>query len=154
MQNPYITLTPVVSNGVAYAAGDVVGTLLTVYSVNNFFTKLIGISISDASKQSVPMHVVLFDSNPSGSTFTDNAAMAPVTADIPKIIKHIPVTSYSSFSANSVGSADCEVITRQGRSSSYGGELYAVLVAQAAGTYTSTSALTVRFAFESGPSIV
>lgn len=87
-----IKSTPVVGTGVAYASGDVIGTKLTLASavrVSGGTGRLMAVTVSNlasVASGAIPLRLWLFDADPSGSTFTDNAALNIVDADLPKVI--------------------------------------------------------------------
>jgi hypothetical protein len=139
-----LSATPVVSTTPAYAANDCVGGLMTfalaAKSTGRGFV-VHSVVITDKGKQNAALKLILFDSNPSGSTFTDNAAITIVDADLIKVIGVVDVTSYTSFADNSVGVAASAGLACKLAS---GTSLYGVLFTTGTPTYTATSDLTVR----------
>jgi len=61
------------------------------------------VCIQDLSKQDGAIDLVFFDSNPSATTFTNNAALDINDADLPKIIGSVSIesTDYSDFADSS-----------------------------------------------------
>lgn len=93
----------------AYASGDVLGDKCPIsvelIRKDNGTGILQSIITQDLSKQSGAYDIVVFDSNPTATTFTDNSALDIADADLPKVIGVISVVSsdYASFNDNSVG---------------------------------------------------
>lgn len=87
-----IKSTPTVGTGTAYAAGDVIGvinTLSNAVRISGGSGVIRSVTVSDKSGVAdiaIALRVWFFDSNPSGSTFTDNSALNIVDADITKVI--------------------------------------------------------------------
>lgn len=156
MGNPnvvMVSVTPTITSGSAYASGNLLGTKMTVNTPsattvipplsNMQGVVLTAIGISDLSTQACPVHVVLFDQDPSGTTFTDRSALDIADADLLKIVAFVPLTAYTVFADNCYGYAGELSRPIPLRS----GGLYACLVAQAAATYTSTTDITIKFEF-------
>jgi hypothetical protein len=89
------------------------------------------------------MELLIFNADPSASTFTDNAAVSLNAADVPKIIRRIPIVAGDYATIDS--KAFAEVIPN-GRvlTPATGTSLYACLVAVGTPTYAATTALTLR----------
>lgn len=96
------------ADGAAYASGDVVGDQGAIVLAAARFSGGSGIIhsvvVKDLTKQSSALDIVVFDSNPSNSTFTDNAACDIADGDIDKVIGVINVAAsdYAAFNDNSV----------------------------------------------------
>jgi hypothetical protein len=75
--------TPTVSTSPAYAANDVVGSVLIFTGLRS--GTLQGITITDKNSQNVDYVLTLFESAPT-TTFTDNSTFTLDDADLPKII--------------------------------------------------------------------
>lgn len=92
----------------AYGSGDVLGTTspikVELVRGTNGTGILQSIIVQDLSNQSGAIDIVIFDSNPTSTTFTDNAVLDIADGDVPKVIGVISITStdYSAFSDNSV----------------------------------------------------
>lgn len=83
-----LTATPTVSTSI-YASGDNVGGKVTLTEVARaaMGSGLIqSVVITSKSLQTATFDVIFFNSDPSGSTFTDNVAQAIVDADLSKVI--------------------------------------------------------------------
>lgn len=139
-----VTVTPVVSTAPAYTAGDAVGGLMTFTGALPLDGdgELSGVMITDLDKQGADLDLILFSSNPTGTTVTDNSALDVADADIGKIVGVVNITSDSLLNDNSVTYVNNQsVYLKDARTRT--GILYGVLVARGTPTYTSTSALTV-----------
>ncbi len=99
-----ITGAQVGVSSAAYATGDVLGDLspIKIEPVRGVYgTGIIhSVIIQDLSAQSGAIDLVIFDSNPTATTFTDNSALDIADADLPKVIGTIRIaaTDYVSFS--------------------------------------------------------
>jgi len=95
-------------SGAAYATGDVLGDTspiaVEVVRGKNGTGILQSLIIQDLSKQSIALDMVVFDSNPTATTFTDNSALDIADADLPKVIGVVSVasTDYAAFNDSSV----------------------------------------------------
>lgn len=157
MSNLILTVTaaPVVDTAIN-ASGDTLGGLLTFTGAifaSNGLAKLKAVRITDTSKQSANVDLLLFSANPTGSTFTTNAATAIVAADLPKIVTCINITTHSAFSATGLSYARGldEKIFSATPVSGVGQmtfTLYGALIARATPTYAATSALNVYLDIE------
>lgn len=131
----------------AYATGDVIGTNNPI-TISNAAgsaggTGLIkSCTIADKAGQNVALDILLFNANPSGSTFTDNAAFDLVAADALKCIGviHFATTDW-------VASAHAGVATKSNIDLSFdlpsGTDIFAVIVSRGAPTYASASDLQI-----------
>jgi hypothetical protein len=146
----WLSQTPVVSTSPAYASGDAIGGLMT-FDLSGFkpTTGLLlqAATLYDKAKQSALIDCILFDSNPSSTTFTDNAALAVNAADLGKIIGVVQLSSYAAFSANSVAYAAGIAVPIQGLPNVASPSLYASLVSRGTPTYASTSDVSLRLGF-------
>lgn len=142
-----VQLTPTVDTSI-YAAGDAVGGLLTFTSVarkSGGTGRVTKVVITDASKQSAQLDLVLF--NQTFSATADQSAFAPSTADLANCIGsiNIPAANYSAFSANSAATVqltDFPFVLASGTS------LFGQLVSRGTPTYTNSSHLKVRIEIE------
>lgn len=135
-----LTASPVTSN-TTYAAKDCIGGKLTFNTAGRLRRGVINaVTIACDDDNSLQMDLVLFDSDPSGTTFTDDAALDIADADLDKICGVIELNSWYSFNDNSVGhksalgipyNADDDVI-------------YGALVARAAVVLTGTDVLKIK----------
>lgn len=130
----------------AYASGDLLGGKLTlsgVYPVGPKEPYLTSIAIQDLTEQSATIDVVLFDADPSGTTFTNNAELDIADADLPKIIGIYQVSDYHAFADSSVGIATGVAMAAKPIA---GEDLYACLVSRGTPTYAANE-LSVVFGF-------
>lgn len=133
------------ANTDAYTAGDLVGgklTLADVFLVGPKEPYLLSITVQDLTKQNAALDFVFFDSDPTGTTFTNNAAFDVADADLPKILGYVSLTDYSSFNDNSVGSVNSIGLAVKPT----GTALYAAIVARGTPTYGANE-LSVTFGF-------
>lgn len=92
----------------AYADGDLVGTgaieIANAVRTGGGSGMLVSVVLQDLTKQDAALDVILFDANPTGTTFTNNSALDIADADITKIIGHVSVAAsdYTDFNDNSV----------------------------------------------------
>lgn len=140
----FVSATPTVSNGVAYTAGDAIGGLMTFTAACGLGTvqgEVRGVTIWDLTKQGADIDLIIFSANPSGTTFTDNAALDVADADLSKIAAVVQVTTDSAYADNGIS---------QAKNLSYefpctaAGTFYAAMVARGTPTYTGTTELTVQ----------
>lgn len=134
-----LTATPTITAG-AYVANDAVGGLLTFANAARSSGGSIiieGITIVDEASQAAALELVLFD-----QTFTntaDNAAFDPTDADLANVIGVIAVSTYYTFTDNSVA-------TRFGLGLACklsGTSLFGQLLTRGAPTYVATDDITV-----------
>lgn len=139
-----VSATPTITAAGIYAAGDLVGGKLSFSSAVRSAGgggMLHTVTITDLGKQDAVLDLVLFDSDPSGTTFTDNDPLDVADADLTKIVGVVQVLTYTDFNDNSVA---CEPAAGIVFKLASGTTLYGALVARTAPTYASTSDLTVR----------
>lgn len=138
-------------NVAAYASGNLVGGLITFPgAAQRGFVAIYSVTLVDANTQNAPLDLILFDSVPV-SALTDKTAVSIGTADAQKIIGVVPIVAsdYSSLGVCSVAGKAGKLGLFMGATSS-DNNLYGILVARGAVTYTLTSALTVRLFGELG----
>ncbi len=125
-----------------YASGDLVGNKLTLSDVvrdddqPNNTAACVAIAVQDLDKQDVALDVIFFDSDPDGTTFTDDSALDVADADLPKILGHIPVlaSDYVDFNDSSIATVDSRTVLLEPAS---GRDIYAAIVSGGAPTYTA-----------------
>lgn len=133
----------------AYATGELIAPLITFsdpfgfdtgYGYNNDML-IQDVIVTDLGMQSVNLDIVFFDTNPSNTTFTLNAAFDIHDTDLLNVVGIAHVTDWSDFSDNSVGQAlNLEIPAAIANAAS----LYAAIVSRGAPTYASTTDLTLR----------
>lgn len=136
------TANPTISTS-AYVAGYCVGGLLTFTTVNRASAGSILIqsaSLTDKSKQSAVIDLIVFDTNPTNSTFTDHAALNIVAADLPFIAGVVTFGGWSNFSATGVSSIPSIGLEVNVAATS----LYAVMCVRTAPTFAGTTDLALK----------
>lgn len=136
------SVSPTVDTAI-YASGELLGGKLTISNAakSGVHSGVIGtVIISDLDSDSADIDVVYFKSNPTGTTFTDQAAFDVADADLTKIICVVPVTDYFVFNDNSIGiaqNANCPF--------DLGDEttMYAALVSRGTPDYAAATDLTL-----------
>jgi hypothetical protein len=137
-----ITQIPGVST-TAYSAGDCVGGLMTFAGLartagGSGFVQQVTVNCRTA--QTGALDLVLFKANPTGSTFTDNAALAVSSGDFDKVMGVVHITDWTSVGAGSTAQADN---LAKPFSLSSGTSGWGVLVARSTPTLGSISDLSV-----------
>ena len=138
----------VASTTAAYEAGDLIGaknTLTDIWEYSNQTPILCNLTVRDLTKQNAAMTIVIFDADPTGTTFTDNAALDIADADLAKVIAVIPVaaTDYVSFNDNSVATVRNLAIPLDAAS---GNDIYCAVVSGGAPAYVANE-LGLTFGF-------
>lgn len=114
-------------DGAAYTSGDTLGDQSPIEITDVFRSDpngntaiLQSITVQDLSKQSLPIDIIIFDSNPTNTTFTDNAALDIADADLPKVLGVVSVvaTDYAAFNDSSVATKNNIGLTLQGNHTS------------------------------------
>lgn len=134
-------------NTVAYTAGDLLGSKLVLASVARraeFPVVLENVIIRDLTAQGAAMDLILFNADPSATTFTNNVALTVADADIPKIVGMAKVVAgdYSAFAANSIAMIETDILVKPAS----GTGLWAALVARGTPTYVANE-LSIAFSF-------
>jgi hypothetical protein len=135
-----VEVTPTVSTS-AYAAGDLIGTKLTFTDaarVAGGSGVVLSAALTDLDKQDKETDLILFDTNPSNTTFTDNAAFDVHDTDLLDVIGVVTfdVADYTDFSDNSVATDKNLGI---GFNLTSGQDLYGALIARGTPTYSTTA---------------
>lgn len=132
-----------------YAAGDNVGGLITLtnaldvgYKTGSMLTAI----ISDKDKQAADFDVIIFDANPTASTFTNNVAQTIADADLSKIAAVIQVTTSVNFVDNEIVYNALSPI-KSIKTTDASGTLYCAVIVRTTPTFTSTSALSLKVLF-------
>lgn len=143
-----VSAVPTLTVG-AYSSGQLMGGLLTFSGAldpNVGSGHITSVNVTDKAAQAVDLDVVIFDQNPTATTFTNAATFAPNSADLTKIRAAVNLGSSSrfAFSANSVHYSGSLAMPVQALSSaSASSTLYGALVARGAYTAASVSDATV-----------
>lgn len=148
-----IAVTPVVSNAVAYAAGDCVGSTLTFANacLGNGPWEIKSVRITDKSKQAVAYNFQPFKNLPA-ATYTDNSAYAPSAADMAKFCATIQLAASDCFLASANSHSTVSSLFSSVESDLSSGDVYGQLyipsdVGSTVPTYTSTDSLIVYVTF-------
>ncbi len=144
-----VEVTPTITAG-PYTTGDVVGGKLTFTDAANrsggggIIRSLI---ITDLGDQKANLDLLLFDSDPSNGTYTDDAAVDVDDLDLVKVVAQISIVTadYKSFTDNAAAALKDLGAAFQCSGSA---NLYGLLIARAGPTYTSTGDLTIRLVIE------
>lgn len=148
-----VSVTPTVTAG-AYNAttkNSVGGkqTLPGAVPISGGISILQSVLVLDKANQKAPLTILLFDSDPSAGTYTDNGQVN-LSTDIAKVIRRINVTAgdYETIDNSGADYATAEIgpVSKLVKAAS-GTSLYAVILTTGTPTYASASDLTVRFGF-------
>ena len=137
----HLTAAPTVTAG-AYTTGMVVGGLLSLSSaarVNSGSGLIQSVNITVKTALTAPFDVLFFDTDPTNSTFTDNAALAINTADLPYLCGVAHCTDLISGGTPQVLQA--ANLALPFKLSAAATTLYAVIVIRGGETFASTSAI-------------
>lgn len=142
-----ISSTPAVQAS-AYGDGDVIGGKqeITVFRAPNRSALLRSIVITSKADLTVNADVVLFSSDPSASTFTENGALSVAAADAPKVIGIFTVSARVDLGTPVVAQLQNQAIALIGNGTTK--TIWAVIVVRGAYTPGSTSDVTLRLGIE------
>lgn len=139
-----VSATPTVDTS-AYATGDLIGGKLTFSPAAGSSTKgtgyIVSANITDKADQSVDLELVLFRSNPTTTTFTDQAAFDPSDADLANVVAVISLpaaTTFFTYNDNGVHFLGSLAIPFRGIT------LYGALVSRGTPTFSAASDVTVN----------
>lgn len=156
-----VTVAPVVSTSPAYTSGDAVGGLQTIANAVRTSGRvslqtagcfdagtavLQSVTVVENGSQKAALSIVLFSTNPSATTVTDNGALTINTADIAKIvgIVNIAAADYTTVGGASVAS---KIVSLQLPVAADTVTLYAIANTTSTPTYTLTSSLKFIYGF-------
>ena len=145
MQNPIATLNPTITASASpdYSTGDNLGGLLTLTDAvppGKEWGEIVSVVICSDVAFTGPFDVVFFNANPSGSTFTDNAAQDVVKADLAKIIGVAHCSDVTALSGASIHqTTNLQLPFRLAA----GGALYAAIVIRGTLNLTATDEITM-----------
>ena len=142
-----ITTGTVTVSTTVYASGDLAGTggVLTFPNAGRTAgnTGVVqSVVLTDRAKLDKEFDLVIFNSNPDGTTFTDNAALDIADGDLNKIAGVITFDSYDDFNDNSVATVANVGIVYDLASTTT--TLYGALVARTAATFVAITDVTVH----------
>lgn len=138
-----VTVVPTVSTS-AYSSGDCVGGLMTFDAVmrGSDITGLLQmVTIHCKTVQTGAMDLVIFNANPTASTFTDNAAFDVNDTDFDKIAAVVHITDWTNMTSNSF--AQGVNLALPIKPVSGDDSVYAQLVTRATPTLSSTTDIKV-----------
>ena len=135
-----VKLNPTISlPATQYTSGDVVGGKLTVSGAITFpagTAMLQSLLILDKSNQKAALTIIVFDADPSASTFTDNSAPVINAADVSKIIRKVNVAAADYETVGGIAIADLAALSKIVEAAS-GTTLYIVITTTGTPTYAS-----------------
>lgn len=136
-----IVVAPVADTSI-YAAGDLIGGKLTLSPAVLAAAGggvIQSIVLVDQANQKAPIDIVFFGSDPSGTTFTDQAALDIADADVLNIVGVVSVAAsdYVSFADNAVATLRPSMAFKLDS----GITLYAALVCRGTPTYAASGDL-------------
>lgn len=146
------SVIPVISNGVAYAAGDALGNMLVFTNISpitggkGIITKVV---ITDEDQQDAPVDIIFFPQNFTATA--DNDVFGLSDADLQNSIGYIDVaaTDYSDFANNSMATKTSGLRMPFEFSLSAGiDDLRAQMVIREAATYGAVDAVQVALTIE------
>jgi len=135
-----INETPTISTDI-YASGDLIGTKV-IFDGGLIGTKgyIQTIRLTDLAKQDASIDVYLFSADPDGTTFTDNAELDIVDADLSKVMGVVTMDTYFDTADNSIAFARNLAIPFESTSTI----LYGVLVSRGTPTYASVADINIQ----------
>lgn len=142
-----ITLDPTVDIAGAYASGDLVCEKLTLTNAvlrEGGACAVEKVVVVDQAAQNAPIDLVFFDSDPTGTTFTENAALDVADADADRITGVVSVTAamYAAFADNSAACWASTPVLLQAAAGSR--DLYLAVVSRGTPTYVAAGDLRIR----------
>ena len=131
-------------NTTAYGDGDLIGEMLTLPDLvpHRKGGILQTIVLHDLDAQDAALFLVIWDLNPSSTTFTNNSVLDIADADLPNVVAKINITAadYEDLSDNSIGEVDNLSIPLRASSD---GTLYAALISDGATPTYSANGLSM-----------
>lgn len=140
--------TAITVEAAAYATGELLGGKLTFSNAlpGNYRAVLRSVQLVDQANQKVDIDLVLFSSDPSGTTFTENSALDIADADLLKVVGRVSIDAadYVSFADNALATKEGLALPIEGKSNTF----YGALVCRGAPTYAAVSDLQLTLALE------
>lgn len=146
-----VTQTLTVTPSSAYAAGNLVGGLITLPKTNSRLLQVADAVLLDKSAQNVAYELLFFDTLPVGA-LTDKAAYVVNVADLPHCLGFVPLVN-----AMAIYGAGGGVITMGAYAAASlnkrlfggaGGALWALLITRGTPTFATADALTLKLILE------
>lgn len=143
-----VAVTPVVDTAI-YASGDLIGGKLTLTDLcgEARTMEIVSVLLTDLAAQNSAIDIIFFNADPTGTTFTDNAALDIADADLTKVcaIVKLLAANYAAFADSSaIASGGIEQIVQLSGSQ----DLYAALVSRGTPTYVAASDLQLKVAVQ------
>lgn len=130
----------------AYATGELIGGKLTyTQALRKGTGYIVGVIVTDLSAQASDLEVVIFNANPTGTTFTDQAAFDIADADITKVAGSVLFGSSNRFAYADNGvktsfSPPIPLVSATGD-----GTFYAALISRGTPTFAASTDVKVIF---------
>jgi hypothetical protein len=143
-----ITVTPPLTEG-AYHASDNVGGKLTLTDAlmgDGSEAMLMGVTITDAANQKAAFEIIIFKSNPSAATLTDNAAIA-FSTNLADIVAKIQVATTDWATVGGIAIASV-LAMRMVEGAAGSNHLYAAVMVVGTPTYVAHDDLVFKFCFD------
>jgi hypothetical protein len=144
-----LTATPTIDTAI-YASGDLLGTKLTLTNavrVASTGGKIMSVTVVDQAKQSIALDVLFFEADPTGTTFTNNAALDVADADLLNAVGSVSVVAgdYIALADNSL--ATVKNVNLRFKLDS-GTSLYACLITRGTPTYAAATDIQLKVGVE------
>ena len=113
--------------------------------VASYSGRVKSVIVTDQNKQNVVIDLVLFNADPSGTTFTDNSILDIADADMVKIIARVPLVDWTNFNDNAfcaVNNLSLDFNLASGTS------LYGCLVTRGTPSFAATNDIVVTLVIE------
>lgn len=147
----WLSVTPAVDDTTPYAAGDLIGDVLEIDLAGFRDTPglvLQSVLLVDEAGEEEDIDLVLFDSDPDATTFTDNAALDLDPADLARIVGVVPLTAYFAFDSNAIAqAANLALPIRLDWRDSGPASIFVALVARGTPGYGAATDLTLKLGF-------
>lgn len=144
-----VTVTPTITVA-AYSAGQCIGGLMTFNNAaraNGPGSGLVqSVEVTDLSGQDASTDLVLFNSNPTNSTFTDHATCTVNNLDVPKVAAVVNAADCHLLGATAPGVCQALQLGDPIVLGSSNTTLWGVLISRGTPAYTATTNISVRVA--------
>lgn len=144
-----IPVAPSVDTAI-YASGDLIGGKLTIPAPDT--GKIVSVRLVDQAGQASVIDLVLWSADPSGTTFTDNAALDVADTDMVALIGVVPIAAadYDTFADNRVATVPNYNLVygplAKGQNGGY--SMYGALVSRGTPTYAAATDLILSIGIE------
>ena len=138
----------------AYASGDCVGGKLQFTgaladnSRSGLITSVRMSNLANAVSQSIQYSLLIFDSDPTATTFTDNVALDVADADLTRVVAviDIPTSALFTLADNNVHYVSGLSVPVRANSTSLTGTLFGALVARGAADFDAATDINIQLA--------